>query len=116
MLRLLRRVLGETEGGELPAGRWAREVTVGGAAVGGGRDAGASAKDDLGGHEVAVVVAECARQRLVAGIAGAAAGGPLPNIDADLLEAGECWGGGGMEVAGLDEIGLDGGSVGGLLC
>ncbi len=114
MLRLLRRVLGETEAGELPAGGGREEVAIGGADVGGGRDAGASAKDDLGGHELAVVLAEGAGERLVAGVAGVAAGGPLPHVAEDLLQAGERGGRGGVEVAGFEEVcrgGWDGAGV-----
>jgi len=72
--------------------------------MGCGRDAGASAKDDLRGHELAVVFAEGAGERLVAGIAGVAAGGPLPHIAEDLLEAGERGGRSGVEFAGFKEI------------
>ena len=39
----------------------------------GGSDAGASAEDDLGRHELAVVLAESPGERFVAGIAGIAA-------------------------------------------
>ena len=65
-------VLGEAEAGELPAGGGGEEVAIGGADVSGGRDAGASAEDDLGGHELAVVFAEGAGEGFVAGVAGVA--------------------------------------------
>ena len=54
---LIGSVLGETEAGELPAGGGWEEVAIGGADVRRGCDAGASAKDDLAGHEFAVVLA-----------------------------------------------------------
>ena len=41
------------------------------------------------GHELAVVLAEGAGEGLVAGVAGVAGGGPLPDVAEDLLEAGE---------------------------
>ncbi len=84
----LRRVVGEAEAGELPAGGGGEEVAVGGADVGGGGDAGASAEDHLRGHELAVVLAEGSGEGFVAGVAGVAAGGPLPDVAEDLLEAG----------------------------
>src|ERR1700734_2811126 len=77
----------EAEAGELPAGGWGEEVSVGGADVGGWGDAGASAEDYLRGHELAVVLAEGSGEGFVAGVAGIAAGGPLPYVAKHLLEA-----------------------------
>ncbi len=73
-----RGVVRESETGELPTGGGREEVAIGGADVRGGCDTGASAEDDLRGHELAVVLAEGAGERLVAGVSGVAAGGPLP--------------------------------------
>src|ERR1700723_1541077 len=48
--------------------------------MGGGRDRGASAQDHLAAHELAVVLAQGAGQRLEAGITEVGAGGPLPAV------------------------------------
>ena len=75
-------------GGRRTASGWrGEEVAIGGADVGGGGDAGASAQDHLAGHELAVVLAEGSGERFVAGIAGVGAGGPLPYVAEELLEA-----------------------------
>jgi len=92
----------------LPAGGGGEEVAVGGSDVGGGGDAGASAEDDLGAHEFAVVLAESAGEGLVAGVAGVGGLGPLPDVSEELLGGG---GGGaadlGVEVVGFEEVAAD---------
>lgn len=97
-------VFGEAEAGELPAGGGGEEVAVGGADVGGGGDAGASAQDDLAGHEFSVVLAEGSGERFVAGIAGVGAGGPLPYVSEELLDALAGGGWCGVEVSGFEEV------------
>src|ERR1700679_290000 len=72
---------------ELPARGGREEIPVGGADVGRGGDTGASAEDDLRGHELAVVLAEGAGKRFVAGISGVGGSGPLPYVAVHLLEA-----------------------------
>src|SRR5580765_7205134 len=104
-------VVGETEAGELPACGGREEVSVGGADVRGGSDAGASAEDHLRAHELAVVLAEGAGERRVAGVAGVGAGGPLPGVAEDLLEAGGGARGCGVEVVGLEEVEREGGRL-----
>src|SRR3984885_3444825 len=98
-------VLREAKAGELPAGGGAEEVSVGGADVGGGSDAGAAAKDNLRGHELAVVLAEGAGEGFVTGVAGVAGGCPLPYVAEELLEAGLAGGRSGVEAAGFEEVG-----------
>ena len=82
--------------------------------MGGGRDAGASAKDDLRGHEFAVVLAEGSGKGLVAGVAGVAAGGPLPYVAEELLEAFGAGCRGGMKVGRFEEVAGDGLAGGGV--
>ena len=79
----------------------------------GGGYAGASAEDHLAGHEFAVVLAEGSGEGFIAGVAGVAAGGPLPDVAKELLQAGVGGGGGGMEVLGFEEVagGLGAGGV-----
>ena len=101
-------VSGEAQAGELPADGWREEVAIGGADVGGGGDAGASSKDDLAGHEFSVVLAEGSGERLVAGVAGVGAGGPLPYVAEELLEAFAGGGWGGMKLARFEEVAGDG--------
>jgi hypothetical protein len=102
-------VAGEAEAAELPAGGGGEEIAVGGADVGLGSNAGATAEDDLGAHEFAVVLAECAGEGLVAGIAGVGGLGPLPDVAEELLGGG---GGGaaglGVETSGFEEVTCDG--------
>ena len=81
--------------------------------MGGGGDAGASAEDDLRGHELAVVLAEGSGEGFVTGVAGVAACRPLPYVAEELLEAGCGGGGDGVQVAGFEEVGFDGRGVGG---
>ena len=105
-------VVCEAEAGELPAGGGWEKVSVGGPDVGGGGDAGAAAEDDLGGHELAVVLAESAGEGAVAGVAGVGGGGPFPNVAEGLLEGGAGVGGDGVEVVGLEQVGGGEGWVG----
>src|SRR5271163_381670 len=49
---------GQAQAGELPARARREEVAIGRADVGGRGDAGATAQNDLAGHELAVVLAE----------------------------------------------------------
>ena len=102
-------VAGQAEAAELPAGGGAEEVAIGGADVSLGCDAGAAAEDDLGAHELAVVLAQGAGEGLVAGVAGVGGLGPLPDVAEELLGGG---GGGaaglGVEVAGFQEVARDG--------
>jgi len=100
-------VFGEAEAGELPACRGREEISVGGANVGGWGDAGATAEDDLRAHELAVVLAESSGEGSVSGVSGVGAGGPLPDVAEELLEAGVGGGGGGggVEVLGFEEVG-----------
>ena len=72
--------------------------------MGGGGKAGAAAKDHLRGHELAVVLAECAGEWFVAGVAGVRGGGPLPDIAVHLLEGVGGLGGGWVEVVGFEEV------------
>jgi len=84
-------VLGEAEAAELPAGGGVEEVSVGGADVGLGGDAGASAEDHLGAHELAVVLAEGSGEGFVAGVTGVGGGGPFPDVAEELEgSGGEC--------------------------
>jgi hypothetical protein len=93
----------------LPAGGGAEEVAVGGADVGLRGDAGATAEDDLGAHELAVVLAECAGEGFVAGIAGVGRLGPLPDVAEELLRGGGYRAAGlGVEVAGFEEVARSG--------
>ena len=77
--------------------------------MGGRGDAGASSKDDLGGHELAVVLAEGSWEGVVAGVSGVATGGPLPELSEELLEAGGVGSGSGVEVVGVEVAGGSGG-------
>ena len=76
--------------------------------MGGWSDAGTSAKDYLRGHELAVVFAEGSGEGFVAGVAGVAGGCPLPHVAEELLETVARGCGGGVKVAGLEQVG-DGG-------
>ena len=103
--------MGQAQAGELPAcGGW-KEVSVSGADVGGGCDAGASAEDHLSGHEFAVVFADGAGSGLEAGIAEVGAGGPLPGVAEELGGIGGELGraGSGVQAVGFEEVSGDGG-------
>ncbi len=92
----------------MPAGGGGEEVAVGGADVRLGGDAGAAAENNLGAHELAVVLAESAGEGLVAGVAGVGRLGPLPDVAEELLGEGLVGGGGGgagVEVLGLEHVG-----------
>src|SRR5699024_7146033 len=61
-----------------PPGGGGEEVPVGGARVAGGGQGAAAAQDVLVGHELAVVLAGGALERLESGVGQVRAGGPLP--------------------------------------
>ena len=80
------RVLRKAQAGELPALMRVEEIAVGGADVPAGRRAAAAAQDLLAHHELAVVLADGAGGRAVAGIGLVGAGGPLPHVAEELRE------------------------------
>src|SRR5437763_1595064 len=79
-------VRGEPDAGELPAAVGVEEVAVGGTDMGDGGGAGAAAQDELVAHELTVVLAERAGQRLEAGERRVGAARPLPDIAVELKE------------------------------
>jgi hypothetical protein len=76
--------------------------------VGLGGYAGAAAEDDLGGHELAVVLAQGTGEGLVTGVAGVGRLGPFPHVAIELLRGG---GGGAaylwVEGSGFEEVAGD---------
>src|SRR5439155_18165949 len=86
------------------------EVAVAAAGMAARRGARRAAQDQLIAHELAVVFAQGAGERLVAGIADVRAGGPLPNVAEHLVERPAlAWGRDrrGMKVAGVGKMPFD---------
>src|SRR5947199_8859752 len=72
-------IIRQTQPGELPARRRVEEIPVARARMARGRRMRAAAQDHLVDHEFAVVLAERAFGRAVAGIGRVGAARPLPN-------------------------------------
>src|ERR1700679_3105957 len=70
--------------GKLPACLRRKEISVAGANVGGGRDAGAASQHHLPAHEFAVIFPQRSSQRSKPRIAKVSARGPLPAIAKEL--------------------------------
>src|SRR5690348_7926912 len=81
-------ILGETHAGELPARRGREEVAVARAQVRLRTRAAAAAQHALAAHELAVVFAERAGPRPIAGIRQVRAARPFPDIAEQLAHAG----------------------------
>src|SRR3569623_2842098 len=86
---------------KLPASGRCEEIAIGRADVSRRCDAGATSQNHLGGHELAVILAERSRQRTIPRIAGIRRGGPLPNVAEDLLQPGPRRSSGGMKIPAL---------------
>src|ERR1700722_19392425 len=77
----------ESQPRELPPCIGGEEIPVARAHVIGRRRARPAAQNELSGHELAVVFADCAFRRLEARVGGKGAARPLPHIAVDLTQA-----------------------------
>src|SRR5262249_17006073 len=80
-------VPGQTESGELPSCLGRKEVAVTDAVVTPRRQTGGATQDVLAVHELAVILAQRAGRRAVAGVAHVRAGRPLPQLTGPLFPA-----------------------------
>src|SRR5579859_7230700 len=71
------------------------------------RHAGTAAQHELPGHELAVVLTDCALDRAKPRIGREAAAGPLPDVPVDLAQPAVGWQcGSGPQAPGVDEVAL----------
>src|ERR1700679_3899800 len=77
-------MVGQTNAGKLPAGRGREKITVARANVGGRSHHRTAAQHHLVAHELAVVLAEGAGERVEARIRKISADGALPELPIDL--------------------------------